>query len=101
MNKFIACTKKDAYGYGYKNYAIVEAENYDEAWQKILDGALLGDAQYLRGSITIFEVTGSRDDQFPNWLKLYTEQEEAARSAEDRDKAHKEYLRLKSAYGFE
>ncbi len=100
----VQSTPKNSPGPGYDIDTIVEAESYDGAWQKVVDGALLGDALYdikvesLRegiAGITIFEVAGSREDHYPAWLEAHIQVEERRRASEERDKAEQEYERMR------
>ena len=88
----------------YDCHRIIEAESYDGAWQKVVEGALFGDHLYdIKAEclsdgiscITIYEVAGSRNDHFPAWLKLHIEQEKARRASEERGEAQQEYERMR------
>ena len=119
MAKYIAIRVQNGEGCDYTigcgiNYVEVEADSFEEAFEKLKVQCYLDDYEdecYLEGlenlrhgemslkSFTIYEVAAERDDIYETWLDNLIAKAEGAEQASETEARRKQYEELQKEFG--
>ena len=120
MAKFIAIRVQNGEGCDYTigcgmNYSEVEADNFDDAWEKLKAKAYLDDyeldgeccmdtvdnlrnGEYSLKSFVIYQVAAERDDMYDNWLDNLEDRARIADEDAAKEERRKQFESLKQEF---